>query len=86
MWILETSDTSYEIDFHIYDNVGDEEKSGPFSATLTKHRVSNPVSESVLSFKFTMELNGTVINCVDVRDGSIRNCSIDVFGKQIAVI
>ena len=84
LWNIETEGANYEIDFTVKNNIGDMESDGAFSANLTKHYPdpSIDVSESILQFKFTTELNGTTIICPNLFNQSLSaDCVIGNSGK-----
>lgn len=79
LWIIHTADSgSYEIDFNARDAVGNRETDGAFSANLTRHYPSpDNISESVLQYVYTNELNNTKLVCANLLNETLtQSCQI----------
>ena len=83
LWIIHTTSRSYEIDFNARDAVGNRETDGAFSANLTQHYPTpDTISESVLQFVYTTELNNTKLICANLLNETLtKHCLIFNNGK-----
>ena len=82
LWVIETESLEdiFEIDFSARNMVGDSESAdaGIFFANLSKRYPSpDNISESILMFEYTQDLNNTSIKCINLMNLSLsKTCLI----------
>lgn len=84
LWLIETESPqdAFEIDFSSRNMVGDQESDGNFSANLSMHYpYPNNISESILMFEYTQDLNNTSIRCINLNNLSLtKTCLLSNHG------